>query len=134
MIAKCPCDHCGGNIEFATEEFLSGSGVTCPHCGKETQLSVTQVVSRQAKPAPKVEKPVQKASVTMQNSLDTPALTKCPSCRADVSTMADFCPKCGHRFKYAGGINLQDPVHVIGLGICFLIIISVIYYIFSVFQ
>jgi membrane-anchored glycerophosphoryl diester phosphodiesterase (GDPDase) len=45
--------------------------------------------------------------------------------------MADFCPKCGHRFKYAGGVNLKDPVHVIGLGICAIIIISVIYYILS---
>jgi hypothetical protein len=41
MIAKCPCDHCGKNIEFATEEFLSGSSVTCPHCGRETFLSVS---------------------------------------------------------------------------------------------
>ncbi len=47
MIAKCPCDHCGKNIEFATEEFLSGSSVACPHCGKETFLSV----SPKSKPA-----------------------------------------------------------------------------------
>ena len=40
MIAKCPCERCGKNIEFATEEFLSGSSIVCPHCGKETFLSV----------------------------------------------------------------------------------------------
>jgi DNA-directed RNA polymerase subunit RPC12/RpoP len=49
MIAKCPCEHCEVNIEFATEEFLSGSTITCPHCGKETHL----FVSPQAKPVPK---------------------------------------------------------------------------------
>jgi hypothetical protein len=54
MIAKCPCEHCGVNIEFATEEFLSGSSVTCPKCGQETPLSV----SHQAKPAPKPAEPV----------------------------------------------------------------------------
>ena len=54
MIAKCPCEHCGVNIEFATEEFLSGSSVPCPTCGKETLLSV----SHQAKPAPKPAAPV----------------------------------------------------------------------------
>jgi hypothetical protein len=40
MIGKCPCEHCGENIEFATEEFLSGGSVACPHCGKETTLYV----------------------------------------------------------------------------------------------
>ena len=52
MIAKCPCEHCGVSIEFATEEFLSGSSVPCPTCGKETPLSVGSV-SSYAKPAPK---------------------------------------------------------------------------------
>jgi hypothetical protein len=41
------------NIEFATEEFLSGSSVDCPHCGKETFL----YASPQAKPAPKPAAP-----------------------------------------------------------------------------
>jgi len=52
MIAKCPCDHCGENIEFASEEFLSGSAVSCPHCGKGTTLYVG------IKPAPKPAEPV----------------------------------------------------------------------------
>jgi predicted nucleic acid-binding Zn-ribbon protein len=55
MIAKCPCEHCGVNIEFATEEFLSGSSVDCPHCGKETFL----YASPQAKPAPKPAAPAE---------------------------------------------------------------------------
>src|SRR5882724_9851969 len=55
MITKCPCDHCGENIEFATEEFLSGSSIICPHCNNETTLSI----SRQAKPAPKSATPTE---------------------------------------------------------------------------
>lgn len=42
------------------------------------------------------------------------ALTKCPSCGREVSTEAVSCPNCGHQFKYAGGINLKDPVHIVG--------------------
>lgn len=37
------------NIEFATEEFLSGSSVTCPKCGQETSI----FVSPQAQPTQK---------------------------------------------------------------------------------
>jgi predicted nucleic acid-binding Zn-ribbon protein len=67
MIAKCPCEHCGVNIEFATEEFLSGSSVPCPSCGKETPLYVSPQAKPAPKPAapppfPKVEKPAQKFS------------------------------------------------------------------------
>jgi predicted nucleic acid-binding Zn-ribbon protein len=51
MIAKCPCEHCGENIEFSSDEFLSGSSVVCPHCGKETTLYVSVNPS-----APKVRK------------------------------------------------------------------------------
>jgi uncharacterized Zn finger protein (UPF0148 family) len=67
MIAKCPCEHCGVNIEFATEEFLSGSAVTCPHCGKEMAL----YVSPQAKPAPvpEVEQSAQKPTLPTPNPL-----------------------------------------------------------------
>jgi hypothetical protein len=52
MVAKCPCDHCGENIEFATEEFLSGSNIVCPHCGKETYLSVTPKSKSTTTPLP----------------------------------------------------------------------------------
>ena len=43
------------------------------------------------------------------------SLSKCPSCSNAVSTEAAACPKCGHQFKSAGGINPKDPVHIIGL-------------------
>jgi predicted nucleic acid-binding Zn-ribbon protein len=57
MIAKCPCDHCGENIEFATQEFLSGSSIACPHCGKETFLSVSSKPKSPAGLPPKLPPP-----------------------------------------------------------------------------
>ena len=42
-------------------------------------------------------------------------LVKCPTCQRDVSSEARACPQCGHQFKAAGGINLKDPIHVIGI-------------------
>jgi DNA-directed RNA polymerase subunit RPC12/RpoP len=42
MMAKCSCDHCGKNIELATEEFSSGSTFICPHCGNKTSLFVIE--------------------------------------------------------------------------------------------
>lgn len=43
------------------------------------------------------------------------ALFKCPSCQREVSNKAAACPGCGHQFKYAGGLNLKDPVHILGI-------------------
>jgi hypothetical protein len=43
------------------------------------------------------------------------AMMNCPSCGKDVSTEAAACPNCGHAFKYAGGLNLGDPVHLLGI-------------------
>jgi hypothetical protein len=40
-----------------------------------------------------------------------PALTKCPSCGNEVSTVALACPKCGHQFKSPGAFSMKDPVH-----------------------
>lgn len=123
MFVKCTCNNCPTHLEF--DSANAGQVINCPSCGMETTLYIPP-------PAPKVEMPVQHSSVEIITPVDSPSLTRCPSCRSDVSKMADFCPKCGHRFKYAGGVNLKDPVHRIGLGICAIIIISVIYYILSV--
>lgn len=41
MIAKCPCDVCGENIEFSTDEFHSGSSYVCPHCQGQTVIFVS---------------------------------------------------------------------------------------------
>ena len=56
-------------------------------------------------------------------------LINCPSCSAEVSTEAASCPKCGHQFKSAGGINLSDPVHLIGVIICVVMVLAAIAYI-----
>lgn len=58
MIAKCACDHCGKNIEFSTEEFLSGSSIVCPHCGKETLLSVSPKSKPTASSPPQSAAPI----------------------------------------------------------------------------
>lgn len=42
-------------------------------------------------------------------------LSPCPSCSTPVSPKAAACPKCGHAFQTPGGINLSDPVHLIGV-------------------
>ena len=55
-------------------------------------------------------------------------LRDCPSCGNQVSTEAVSCPKCGHLFKSAGGINPNDPVHIIGLVIAGIIILNVVLY------
>src|ERR1035441_2321510 len=53
MIAKCPCEHCGENIEFATEDFLPGGRVACPHCGVETAIYISSpsLISKSVAPA-----------------------------------------------------------------------------------
>ncbi len=46
-------------------------------------------------------------------------LCTCPACGRDVSIRAPACPHCGEPFKLAaanpGGINMRDPIHVIGV-------------------
>jgi hypothetical protein len=86
MIAKCPCDHCGENIEFSSEEFLSGSSVVCPHCGKETLLCV----SRQAKPAPQSPAPASKPP----QRFTAPARSKIPTVVWTVTGVFILCALC----------------------------------------
>jgi hypothetical protein len=38
MNAKCPCQHCNGNIGF--DALDAGRETACPHCGMETVLFV----------------------------------------------------------------------------------------------
>jgi hypothetical protein len=35
---KCPCDHCGGHIEFPADGI--GATIPCPHCGQPTELAL----------------------------------------------------------------------------------------------
>ena len=53
-------------------------------------------------------------------------MTKCPTCSRDVSTEAAACPSCGHQFKSAGGINLRDPVHFIGVVVTVLFFVGLV--------
>jgi predicted RNA-binding Zn-ribbon protein involved in translation (DUF1610 family) len=103
MIAKCPCEHCGVNIEFVTEEFLSGSNVKCPKCGKETTL----YVSPQAKPAPKVESANESQPPPTSPAPDSNSsknLRVCKDCGKTISVHAEFCPHCGATYKRKRGV------------------------------
>jgi DNA-directed RNA polymerase subunit RPC12/RpoP len=103
MLIKATCQHCRHEFDADAEERT----VFCPACRRETF-----VLSR-------------------PQNFD-PLLTKFPSCESEVSTKAASCPKCGHQFRYAGGINLKDPIHVIGLIVCVVIIILVALYIIGI--
>ena len=35
---KCPCDHCGGHIEFPADGI--GATIPCPHCARPTELAL----------------------------------------------------------------------------------------------
>lgn len=45
------------------------------------------------------------------------SLIKCAACGNEVSIEAAACLKCGHPIKAtpAGGINMKDPVHIVGV-------------------
>jgi hypothetical protein len=49
MLVTCPCNHCGGRIQFAEEDFRelgmgpngpTGQTISCPHCGVKTTLFI----------------------------------------------------------------------------------------------
>jgi hypothetical protein len=103
MIAKSLCEHCGVNIEFATEEFLSGSSVNCPTCGKETTLNV----SPQAKPAPKVESANESQpppTLLTPDSNSSKNLRVCKDCGKTIGVHAESCPHCGATYKKKHGV------------------------------
>jgi len=118
------CPKCSQAIDAPQE--MAAQLIDCPSCKEVIEIPVRSI---------RVE-PVTHAVVSP--APPNPKLIKCPSCRSDVSTEAAACPKCGHQFvyaggfKHAGGINLKDPVHRMGLLICVIFLVGVIYYIHSV--
>ena len=56
---------------------------------------------------------------------------KCPTCAEIISAEAMACPRCGHTFKVAGAFNASDPVHIIGIFVCgiivFLVVIGIVW-------
>jgi hypothetical protein len=106
-IATCQCQHCGGALDFETENFVVescngprefGQSVQCPHCGVETKLyrQIFRV------PAPKL----------VSN------LVSCPDCHREVSASAFTCPGCGRQFRQPDQVDVSDPVHAVGIAVC----------------
>jgi DNA-directed RNA polymerase subunit RPC12/RpoP len=89
----------------------------CPKCGREIEADDDWIGSG-------VECPHCNKEITLP-----PGITTCPSCRADVSTEAASCPHCGHQFRELGSINTKDPVHVIGIILIVIIVLSILFYI-----
>jgi predicted amidophosphoribosyltransferase len=48
-------------------------------------------------------------------------MMKCPTCQGDVSTEADACPKCGHRFPRS--VSSHSPIVIIGVIVLALLIV-----------
>jgi DNA-directed RNA polymerase subunit RPC12/RpoP len=113
-MSTCTCNICSGAIEF--ESSKAGQTIQCPHCGIETILFIP------GKALP---------NSTSRHTDHSAGFQTCPTCGNKISVTANSCPKCGHTFKYAGAVNLKDPVHIIGLGICVVIVVLVIIYILS---
>lgn len=56
MTTKCPCQQCGGHLEF--DAVLSGSMINCPHCAQPTTLFVPVArISALPPEAPRETKP-----------------------------------------------------------------------------
>ncbi len=82
MIAKCPCQQCGVNIEFEVEN--ANAFVACPSCGKQTRLLL-----------PSSREYSQTAHAAKLNAKKETKIVSCPDCGNDVSRKALFCPSCG---------------------------------------
>lgn len=83
MLTKCPCQHCGVNIEFDVE--MGGQFVDCPSCNQQTRLIYS------GNPNPSKESA-------------NPKLKKCDDCGQEISRSADACPHCGLSFKKKHGV------------------------------
>jgi ribosomal protein S27E len=104
------------NIEFVTEEFLSGSNVKCPKCGKETTL----YVSPQTKPAPKVESANESQPPPTSPAPDSNSsknLRVCKDCGKTISVHAESCPHCGATYKRKHGVFFYVFWGVVSLGV-----------------
>ena len=70
---KCPCQHCGGSIEFP--EHGVGFAIDCPHCGARTQLFRPDSVAEEAVPVvdPVEESPAPSAPAAARPAPRAPA-------------------------------------------------------------
>jgi hypothetical protein len=58
---KCPCQKCGGPIEFPAAGL--GVGINCPHCGQRTTLFAPEADEGEVSPAEPLSPPVVPAAL-----------------------------------------------------------------------
>jgi hypothetical protein len=98
---KCPCQKCGGSIEFPAQGL--GLGVNCPHCGQRTTLFAPEAIVEESLPDTMPPAPEPPAAATPPK--------QCPSCGATLGPEMEVCPQCGGKSRS----NLVRVVAVIVL-------------------
>jgi len=62
-------------------------------------------------------------------------LIPCPACGKLISPQAAACPQCAQPIAPAKnntqGINLRDPIHILGVALALLMLLGIAFYIFT---
>lgn len=97
MITKSQCEHCGGGIEFETEDLESADQkIACPHCGQQTAL---QAIAR-SEPKPEMSD-IQFDCESCGGSIVTDGSQFEPTGENDVKIFGQEldCPHCGGKTR-----------------------------------
>lgn len=114
MKTKCP--ECRQKYELDGE--YDGETVECLQCGEKF------VVKEFGSP---ILKPIPDKLANQKNS----KLIECSICGEKIAESAAYCPHCGavinkKMTKASGAINLNDPIHIVGIILAILIIVGII--------
>ena len=102
--------------------------ITCPTCQSEFFPKPKKTIAAPPS-APRPIKNVVYDPIGDASEGNSAAFNSCPTCRKEISKTAIACPGCGHVFKQPGAINFKDPVHIVGLIVCLVIIVVVVLHI-----
>ena len=118
------CYECG-TYQQVPAHYI-GQEIKCNQCG----VTFTAVNAAKTKnPVRQQQKvnPVSASPTKQTETMDSSNLIKCPSCGKSISRQAASCPDCGHTFsRNNGGVNLSDPIHLIGVILAILAGIGVV--------
>ena len=52
----------------------------------------------------------------------------CVDCEKEISDKVHTCPGCGHPYvRAATGLNMRDPVHILGVAVIVVMVVSVVF-------